>query len=85
MVAMTENLPPGSSSCGRPRGRRDANRLLAPFLRLPELPVIRCPPAPFEPRDKLPAVIGSATGLTRQIIDECLSRADGNGIHAAGC
>ena len=34
----------------------EANRLLAPLLRLPELPVIEFPAAPFEPRDKLPAV-----------------------------
>lgn len=35
----------------------EANRLLAPLLELPELPVIRFPPVPFHPRDKLPAVI----------------------------
>ena len=92
----------------------DANRLLGPFLRLPELPFIRFPPPPFEPRDKLPAVISfaadrplvwiddalapevrewaarrpvptflidvhPATGLTRPVIDDCLSWADGNG------
>ena len=34
-----------------------ANRLLAPLLRLPELPVIGFPPVPFHPRDKVPAII----------------------------
>ena len=34
--------------------------LLAPLLLLPQLPVIGLPPAPFHPRDKLPAVIGYA-------------------------
>ena len=31
----------------------EANRVIAPLLRLPELPVIRFPPPPFEPLDKL--------------------------------
>jgi hypothetical protein len=35
----------------------DANRLLAPLLQLPDLPVIAFPPVPFHPRDKLPAII----------------------------
>ena len=35
----------------------DANRLLAPLLQIPDLPVIRFPPVPFHPRDKLPPVI----------------------------
>jgi hypothetical protein len=35
----------------------DANRLLAPLLELPDLPVIRFPPIPFHPRDKLTAII----------------------------
>lgn len=38
----------------------EANRLLAPLLLLPQLPVIGLPPAPFHPRDKLPAIIGYA-------------------------
>lgn len=33
-----------------------ANRLLAPLLGLPELPVVGFPPIPFDPREKLPAV-----------------------------
>jgi hypothetical protein len=33
----------------------EANRLLAPLLEIPELPVIGFPPVPFHPRDKLPA------------------------------
>jgi hypothetical protein len=32
----------------------DANRFLAPLLQIPDLPVIRFPPVPFHPRDKLP-------------------------------
>ena len=35
----------------------EANQLLAPLLQLPGLPVIRFPPVPFCPRDKLPAII----------------------------
>ena len=35
----------------------EANRLLAPLLGLPDLPVIAFPPAPFHPRDKLLPVI----------------------------
>jgi hypothetical protein len=34
----------------------DANRLLAPLLQIPDLPVIAFPPVPFHPRDKLPAI-----------------------------
>lgn len=34
----------------------EANRLLALLLRLPQLAVIRFPPVPFDPWDKLPAV-----------------------------
>lgn len=34
----------------------EANRLLAPLLSLPELPVISFPPVPFEPLEKLPAI-----------------------------
>ena len=37
-----------------------ANRLLAPLLRIPELPVIGFPPVPFRPRDKVPAIAGFA-------------------------
>jgi HAD domain in Swiss Army Knife RNA repair proteins len=37
-----------------------ANRLLAPLLQLPELPVIRFPPPPFHPRDKLPPIASYA-------------------------
>jgi hypothetical protein len=34
----------------------DANRLLAPLLQIPDLPVIAFPPVPFHPRDKLAAI-----------------------------
>lgn len=35
----------------------EANRLIAPVLRLPDLPVIAFPPIPFHPSEKLPAII----------------------------
>lgn len=38
----------------------EANRLLTPLLQLPGLPVIRFPPVPFHPRDKLTAIIDYA-------------------------
>jgi hypothetical protein len=38
----------------------EANRLLCPLLRLPDLPVIGFPPAPFHPRDKLPPIVSYA-------------------------
>jgi hypothetical protein len=34
----------------------EANRLIAPVLELPPLPVIRFPPVPFHPREKVPAI-----------------------------
>lgn len=34
----------------------NANRLLAPFLGLPELPVVRFPPIPFQAHEKVPAI-----------------------------
>jgi hypothetical protein len=34
----------------------EANALLCPFFELPELPVIRFPPIPFEPSAKVPAI-----------------------------
>ena len=51
----------------------DANRLLAPLLRLPDLPVIRFPPVPFHPRDKLPAVARFAGRRPLTWIDDALS------------
>ena len=50
----------------------DANRLLAPLLQLPDLPVIRFPPVPFHPRDKLPAVARFAAGRPLTWIDDAL-------------
>jgi HAD domain in Swiss Army Knife RNA repair proteins len=35
----------------------EANRLIAPLLQLPDLPVIRFPPVPFTPGDKLPPIV----------------------------
>jgi HAD domain in Swiss Army Knife RNA repair proteins len=50
----------------------DANRLLAPLLRLPELPVIAFPPAPFHSRDKLPAIVRYAGQRALVWIDDAL-------------
>jgi hypothetical protein len=50
----------------------DANRLLAPLLRLPDLPVIGFPSAPFHPRDKLPPVIRYAGRCPLTWIDDQL-------------
>ena len=50
----------------------DANRLLAPRLRLPELPVIAFPPVPFHPRDKLPAIIRYAGHRPLAWIDDAI-------------
>jgi hypothetical protein len=51
----------------------DANRLLAPLLQLPDLPVIRFPPVPFHPGDKLPAVARFAGRRPLTWIDDALS------------
>jgi HAD domain in Swiss Army Knife RNA repair proteins len=50
----------------------DANQLLAPLLQLPDLPVIRFPPVPFHPRDKLPAIIRFARHRPLTWIDDAL-------------
>jgi HAD domain in Swiss Army Knife RNA repair proteins len=51
----------------------NANRLLAPLLGLPDLPVIVFPPAPFHPMDKLPAVISFAGGQPLVWLDDMLT------------
>jgi hypothetical protein len=48
----------------------DANRLLAPLLRFPDLPVIPFPAVPFHPRDKLPAIIRYAGHRSLAWIDD---------------
>ena len=50
----------------------EANRLLAPLLEIPELPVIGFPPVPFHPRDKLPAVARYAGGRPLAWVDDQL-------------
>jgi len=50
----------------------EANRLLAPLLGIPELPVIGFPPVPFHPRDKLPAVARYARGRPLAWVDDQL-------------
>jgi hypothetical protein len=50
----------------------EANRLLAPLLMLPDLPVIGFPPAPFDPRDKLPAIRRFAGRRPLAWIDDAL-------------
>lgn len=47
-----------------------ANRLLAPLLQLPDLPVIDFPPVPFHPRDKLPAIVRYAARRPLAWIDD---------------
>jgi hypothetical protein len=49
-----------------------ANRLLAPLLQLPVLPVIAFPPVPFHPRDKLPPIIRYAGRRPLAWIDDAL-------------
>jgi hypothetical protein len=51
----------------------EANRLLAPLLQLPDLPVIGFPPVPFHPGDKLPAVIRFARRRPLTWIDDALT------------
>jgi len=48
----------------------EANRVLAPRLRLPELPVISFAPVPFHPREKLHAVIDFAADRPVAWIDD---------------
>jgi HAD domain in Swiss Army Knife RNA repair proteins len=50
----------------------DANRLLAPLLHIPDLPVIAFPPVPFHPRDKLPAIARYAGHRALAWIDDAL-------------
>ena len=45
---------------------------MAPLLQLPDLPVIRFPPIPFHPRDKLPAIIRFAGRHPLAWIDDTL-------------
>ncbi|MEU4640497.1 HAD domain-containing protein [Micromonospora sp. NPDC023814] len=51
----------------------EANRLLAPVLRLPQLPVIGLPPGPFEPREKVPAVAAYVGSRPVAWIDDALT------------
>jgi len=50
----------------------EANRLLAPLLQIPDLPVVAFPPVPFHPRDKLPAIISYAGDRPLAWIDDAL-------------
>jgi hypothetical protein len=50
----------------------NANRLLVPLLRLPALPVISFP-VPFDPRDKLPAIVRYAENRPLVWIDDMLA------------
>lgn len=56
----------------------EANRLLAPLLRLPQLPVIKFPPVPFDPSDKLPAVAAFAGHQSLAWLDDALPPAAHN-------
>ena len=50
----------------------EANRLLSPLLQLPSLPVIPFPPVPFDPSEKLPAIIRYAGHRPLVWIDDML-------------
>jgi HAD domain in Swiss Army Knife RNA repair proteins len=50
----------------------EANRYLAPLLGLADLPVIEFPPAPFHPREKVPAVIAYAGHRPLIWVDDAL-------------
>jgi hypothetical protein len=50
-----------------------ANRLLAPLLGLPAMPVIAFPPVLFHPRDKLPAIIRYARRRPLAWADDALA------------
>ncbi|HEY3944872.1 MAG TPA: HAD domain-containing protein [Solirubrobacteraceae bacterium] len=50
----------------------DANRLLGPVLGLPDLPAIEFPPVPFDPREKLPAVMRHVGPRPLAWIDDAL-------------
>ncbi|GAA4591643.1 hypothetical protein GCM10023194_51450 [Planotetraspora phitsanulokensis] len=47
----------------------NANRLLAPVLGIPPLPVLAMP-APFQPRDKVPVIAAAAAGRPAVWIDD---------------
>jgi hypothetical protein len=51
----------------------EANRLLAPVLQLPQLPVVGFPPVPFEPREKVPAIARYAGSRPAAWIDDALT------------
>ncbi|MGH3663409.1 MAG: hypothetical protein ACRDTQ_16330 [Micromonosporaceae bacterium] len=48
----------------------DANRLLAPLLRIPVLPVISMPPAPFQPSAKVPLIEAFSQQMPAVWIDD---------------
>jgi hypothetical protein len=50
----------------------EANRLLAPLLQIPDLPVVVFPPVPFHPGDKLPAITRFSGGHPLAWIDDAL-------------
>jgi hypothetical protein len=50
----------------------EANRLLAPRLQIPDLPVVAFPPVPFHPGDKLPAITRFSGDRPLAWIDDAL-------------
>ncbi|WP_326550504.1 HAD domain-containing protein [Micromonospora sp. NBC_01813] len=48
----------------------DANRLLAPLLRIPVLPVLTMPPPPFDPSAKVPLIAAHAQRRPTAWIDD---------------
>ena len=51
----------------------EANRLLCPMFRLPELPVIAFPEVPFDPASKLPAIDAFVGGLPVAWVDDVVT------------
>jgi HAD domain in Swiss Army Knife RNA repair proteins len=48
----------------------DANRVLAPILGLPELPLVDLPPIPFEPHEKVPGIAAFAADRPAAWVDD---------------
>lgn len=51
----------------------DAHRVLSPILGLPQFPVIRFPPVPFHPREKVPAIAALVRDRAAAWVDDALT------------
>ena len=63
----------------------DANRLLTPLLHLSKLPVIRFPPAPFEPYEKVPPIAAFVGKRPTVWIDDALTPVQKTCSRLRGC